>query len=584
MGRSRRRRAVGDSRVVERANVPYPVADTEPGPPFSAAATQQSHPGTLCLGLGSEEYAMLGECVPLSRWLARVARGRGAMVCTPGALQDLTELHTASPPSFQACLDTPDGHVVPLTLRGRAALALHQALARHAGTSPIYVFLSGYGAELQSVPLNPPRTGVVWTERMALKALVEPAEGPALALWFDCDRTRPATVVVQPADELRPTLGSDAWFEASSPAEAEAAPAPSAPSAPPAPPAPPSPPAPLQCDQVTYTPLDQIQAGQLANVMGVLVEPPIVRGMDASTDVMVRVYIRASTQADAPGPVVPANLFARHLDRLPHRARAGDALLLRHVQCKLFLGRIVCVGPAFRPYSWAVCSRGLFTQLEGTQLGPEETRALAHLAQAPSAPAPAPSTTIAELRAGHTADLVVELLAVHLGRHVPDLYVTDYSCNDTLQQNEEYLQRRFSRDEASCRGRVFHVGLWGEQGALALCLRAGQFVRLSRVHVRAHAWQGLLGSMGSQRRPSDAITILQEQDAMLAPLLQRRGAWMAQRAPKRSASPIASPPPAQKRAALPHTENELLPASLFPVAAMDPVHAPRYSLDSDDSA
>ena len=89
------------------------------------------------------------------------------------------------------------------------------------------------------------------------------------------------------------------------------------------------------------------------------------------------------------------------------------------------------------------------------------------------------------------------------------------SCNEALQQNDEHLQRRFGRDEASCRGRVFHVGLWGEQGALALRLHAGQFVRLGRVHVRAHTWQGLLGAMGSQSRQSDTITILDERDALL---------------------------------------------------------------------
>ncbi|WFD18574.1 hypothetical protein MCAP1_000778 [Malassezia caprae] len=570
MGRSRRRRPPVEMRVVERANVPYPVQDTEPGPPFASSGAQQSHPGTPLLGMHDGEQAMLGEHVPLARWLARIARGRGAMVCTAGILSDITSV-TETSPSLQCCLDA-DGCAVPLTLSGRHALALHQALARHATSAPIYAFVSGYGAELQRLPRDPPRAGVVWTERMALKALVEPADAGPLTLWFEIDRARPATVVVQSADVPQATLCSDAWFdscEALEPApRARASPEPARPA--------------TECDQRTYTPLDKIRAGQLANVMGVLVEPPTVR-TDKGADAMVRLYIRAPS---APGTVVPANLFARQLDQLPQHARAGDAILLRHVQCKEFLGRVVCVGPAFRPYSWALCSHGTFAQPKGTHIGPEEAAALTQLTRSePHAPPRAP-TTIAALRAGTMADLVVELVAVHLGRHVPDLYVTDYSCNEALQQNDEHLQRRFARDEASCRGRVFHVGLWGEQGALALRLHAGQFVRLGRVHVRAHAWQGLLGAMGSQNRPSDTITILDERDALLAPLLQRRSTWMAQRAaPKRRASPVAAAPTTRPRTASPQAaESELPPASLFPVAAMEPVQAPRYALDSDDSA
>lgn len=591
MGRSRRRRAVMESRVVERANVPFPVQDTEPGPPFAGSAAQQSHPSTPLLGMDPDEYAMLGESVPLARWLSRVARGRGAMVCTAGALSHITEVLTESTPSFQCCFDAPDGHILPLTFGGRHAPALHQALARHATSSPIYMFLSGYGAELQRLPMEAPRVGVVWAERIALKALVETVDASPLTLWFESDRARPTTVIIQPAEPLKLTLCSDAWFSSYAENPIDEAP----PASPPDTTQALSPQRPAECDQVTYTPLDEIQAGQLANVMGVLVEPPIVRGTDKGADAMVRVYIRAPQK----GPVVPANLFARQLDRLPHTARAGDAILLRHVQCKEFLGRVVCVGPAFRPYSWGLYSQGTYSQLEGTHIGPQEAAALAQLTQsteasAPQAPLPAP-TMVAALRAGTTADLIVELVAVHLGRHVPDLYVTDYSHNDVLQQNEEHLQRRYGRDEASCRGRVFHVGLWGEQGALALRLRAGQFVRLGRVHVRAHAWQGLLGAMGSQSRPSDTITILEEHDELLAPLLQRRRAWIHQRAvPKRSASPVAAPPPARTRVrtdeGIAHADAEsnetgaLPPASLFPVAAMEPVQARRYALDSDDSA
>jgi len=577
MGRSRRRRPAVESRVVERANVPYPVQDTEPGPPFASSGAQQSHPGTPLLGVGVGEHAMLGENVPLARWLARIARGRGAMVCTAGTLSDMTDV-TETTPSFQCCLNVPDGRAVPLTLSGRHAIALHQALARHATPAPIYVFVSGYGAELQRLPKDPPCAGVVWVERIALKALVETADASPLTLWFESDRARPATVVVQPADVPKPTLCSDAWFGSCEAPEPDTR----APTESPEPARPPT-----ECDQRTYTPLDEIHAGQLTNIMGVLVEPPTVRGTDKGADAMVRLYIRAPVPS---GTVVPANLFARQLDQLPHHARAGDAILLRHVQCKEFLGRVVCVGPAFRPYSWALCSNGTFTQPKGMHIGPEEAAALTQLTHSePHAPPRAP-TTIAALRAGTTAALVVELVAVYLGRHVPDLYVTDYSCNEALQQNDEHLQRRFARDEASCRGRVFHVGLWGEQGALALRLHAGQFVRLSRVHVRAHTWQGLLGAMGSQNRPSDTITILDERDALLAPLLQRRSTWMAQRAAsKRSASPVAAAAATRPRTASPraHAESEpgtLPPASLFPVAAMEPVQAPRYALDSDDSA
>lgn len=590
MGRSRRRRPAVEMRVVERANVPYPVQDTESGPPFASSGAQQSHPDTPLLGIDPGEYSMLGENAPLARWLARIARGRGATVCTAGALSHVTEVGTEATPSFQCCLDAPDGCAVPLMLRGRHAIALHQALGRHAASTPIYVFVSGYGAELQRLPKDPPRAGVVWAEQFALKALVETADAGPLTLWFESDRTRPATVVVQPADAPKPTLCSDAWFGSCADAD-EAPPAPADTRPTTASPERTRPP--TECDQLTYTPLHEIHAGQLANVMGVLVEPPTVRGTDKGADAMVRVYLRAPTQPGAPGTVVPANLFARQLDQLPHHARAGDAILLRHIQCKEFLGRVVCVGPAFRPYSWALCSHGTFTQLPGTHIGPEEAAALTQLTQSSEPRAPAPLPTIAELRAGTTADLVVELVAVHLGRHVPDLYVTDYSCNEALQQNDEHLQRRFGRDEASCRGRVFHVGLWGEQGALALRLHAGQFVRLGRVHVRAHTWQGLLGAMGSQSRQSDTITILDERDALLAPLLQRRRSWMTQRAAqKRSASPVAAPPPARMRTASPsaHAAPEsdepgaLPPASLFPVAAMEPVQAPRYALDSDDSA
>ena len=189
MGRSRRGRGSAASNGLDqlRASFPYPVHDDTPGPPFPSTGSQHAHSDTPLLSVDPSETGMLGTYASVSLWMSRIARGRGATVCTDGILSDLSEMRASvSKPSFRCVLDCAEHISIPLTFHGPHAAALHQILRNHA--PGIRVFVSGYGAEVVRATQSPPRAGLIFAERMALKALLGRHDGDTLTLWFEGDR------------------------------------------------------------------------------------------------------------------------------------------------------------------------------------------------------------------------------------------------------------------------------------------------------------------------------------------------------------------------------------------------------------
>lgn len=563
---------------------------------------------------------MLGMYVTPPLWMARIAQGRGACVCTEGLLTDVPDAVHGAPPSFHCVLQAEGDTYIPLTITGRHALALHQALQRqHPANEPIPVFLSGYGAEIVRIPSSDtPRAGVVWSDRIALKAQVDVNDADTMQLWFEGDRASPAQVVLQRIDEPRTlTMDSDAWY-ATHPTYTSDTPLdpPASASMPPMAP-PPSDAAhpwltPSTWDGHLYTPIHALRAGTTANVVGIVVDVPLQhapkrRANGTMSDAMLRLSLRQPyTEAGVPS-LLPGNVFARTSEQLPLHVSAGDAMLLRGIQIHMYNERANLVGPAFVPWSWATMSatsRALAHSSEGPRVGEQERAVLDRLLQTHQTPRSSkrPLSTLDQLEQDTFVDLIVQIVNVYVKGTVPDVYVADFTSNSAFYGNDARLARQYSLPQPLQHfGYVFQVGLWGQQAPLALRLQPGQLVRMDNVRVKRTASGFLHGSIGHQNDPGYDIHILTDKDPSVQALLQRRTQWLQ----KVTSTPAATPPPpvvrGEKRTASsspPWAERDvkpspaaspgrdvqaLPPASLLPPSPPPPVHAPRYRLDSDDS-
>lgn len=360
---------------------------------------------------------MLGAWAALPQWLARVARGRGASVCTPGVLADLAPAAAGATAAW-TCVLHADDDKVPLLLHGRHARALHDVLQRHRTDSVLPVFLSGFGAEVKALPHEPHLASVSWTmERIALKALLDTQDAGVLQLWFEGNGQGLSTLVLQPVESgTMLTCQSDAWFEASAPTpSAPGAATSNAPSAavcgshdatagatygaaargertagaqdargrmataaaprseasppPPragaivsaktllSPSAAPPPPVPAQVGRVACT-LDGTRYTPISDVapgttVSVLGVVAHAPGLRPASRPSSDAMVRVEIQQPGDAYVLSVNLFARTHDRLPAHVAPGDAILLKALQIHDYRGHPRGVGPAFRPWSWA---------------------------------------------------------------------------------------------------------------------------------------------------------------------------------------------------------------------------------------
>ena len=171
------------------------------------------------------------------------------------------------------------------------------------------VFLSGFGGDVVRVRSSPPRAGLVFSERVALKALLHTDAEEELLLWFEGDRSRPTTLVMQPpkeADEQAapPPSQTSTLSDASLPSwpghVLDLA-------------------RPGTLDGTTYTPLADVEVHSTVHVMGVVMDKPVVhlpraRAHGGMTDAMVRLAIQPPKPWDGGASLLVMNLFARHLD------------------------------------------------------------------------------------------------------------------------------------------------------------------------------------------------------------------------------------------------------------------------------
>lgn len=643
MGRSRRGRGSAASNGLDqlRASFPYPVHYDTPGPPFPSTGSQHAHSDTPLLSVDPSETGMLGTYASVSLWMSRIARGRGATVCTDGILSDLSEMRASvSTPSFRCVLDCAEHISIPLTFHGPHAAALHQILRNHA--PGIRVFVSGYGAEVVRATQSPPRAGLIFAERMALKALLGRHDGDTLTLWFEGDRGRPATLVMQPvsmtnsvAHGMRDAPIEDVARDNRSRVRADIPPSSlsheSAASVDDRPSPLSSDPAPVllqtkvmdlarpgTLDGVVYTPLSDVQIGTTANVIGVVIDKPIVHQPKGRTDgtmsdAMLRVAMQPPKSWDTGTTLLAANLFARTVDQLPTHLLRGDAFLLRNLQIQMYHGKAHGVGPAFVPYSWASCRSPQEWNLSpGAHLGVEERTALAqivHHATPTSTKSSHPLVSLDALQSNSYVDMVVEIVRVSIKGRVPDLYVTDYLPNRQFYGHDTLLAHHHKLPKATYGHLVFQIGLWGEKASsLSFRLRPGQLVRINNVRVKTNALGTLHGSLGNSLDDKAHVEELDHRDPLAQCILQRRSAWLQQQQPRNhtyypqetmsadakpwTSSPAASsssssPAPVSKKKRLSSVPSSptssLPPASLLPASPPEPVSAPRFDLDSDDS-
>lgn len=526
MGRARRRRTSATDPIdAERSTVAYPVADTFSGPPFPSARTVLVHPGTPLLALYESEVDMLGAHVPWPRWLGRVSRGRGAAVCTDGTLRDVSELSKGEPPAFQCLLDCAEHAALPVTFRGPYAAALHQVWRRHRLDEPIHVFLSGFGGDVVRTRSSPPRAGLVFSERVALKALLHTEEEEEeLLLWFEGDRSRPTTLVLQPPKEA-----DEQWAPPSQTSTASDASLPSMPGqvldlA-----------RPGTLDGIAYTPLADVQMHSTVHVMGVVMDKPVVhlprtRAHGATTDAMVRVAIQPPKPWDGGASLLVMNLFARSVDRLPTHVVRGDALLVRQLQIQAYQGKAHGVGPAFQPYTWATCHAPHHcTVPPGTELGADERAALVQMVQHGTSAAVSthPLVTLDALQPNTYVDMIVEVVRVkHFGA-VPDLFVVDYTTHPHIQGHDALLARHHALPDVSDH-MVFQIGLWGQQAGLSTRLQPHQLIRINNVRIKTNALGMLQGSLGTSTDRGYNVAVLSERDPLVQPLCTRRTEWLEQ--------------------------------------------------------
>lgn len=524
MGRARRRRtSAADPIEAERSTVAFPVADTSTGPPFPSARTVCVHPRTPLLALCESEVDMLGAPVPWSRWLGRVSRGRGAAVCTHGTLSDVSGLSQGEPRSFQCVLDGAEDAALPVTFRGPYAAALHEVWRRHTHDAPMPVFLSGFGGDVVRVRSSPPRAGLVFSERVALKALLHTDAEEELLLWFEGDRSRPTTLVMQPpkeADEQAapPPSQTSTLSDASLPSwpghVLDLA-------------------RPGTLDGTTYTPLADVEVHSTVHVMGVVMDKPVVhlpraRAHGGMTDAMVRLAIQPPKPWDGGASLLVMNLFARHLDRLPTHVVRGDALLVRQLQIQAYQGKAHGVGPAFQPYAWAACHAPHHcTASPGTELGAEERAALVQMVQHGTSAAVSthPLVTLDALQPNTYVDMIVEVVRVkHFGA-VPDLFVADYTTHPLIQGHDALLAKHHARPDVPDH-MVFQIGLWGQQAGLSTRLQPRQLIRINNVRIKTNALGMLQGSLGTSTDRGYNVAVLSERDPLVQPLCTRRAEWL----------------------------------------------------------
>lgn len=576
MGRPRRRRASAAEVIdAQRITVPYPVHDDVPGPPFASLHPEHVHPRTPVLTLDASEREMLGMHTQLPSWLARVARGRGAAVCTSGTLSDVSELSKGGSPSFQCILDASENASIPLTFTGHYAAALYQVLRKHRTDESLHVYLSGYGAEVVRALSTPPRAGIVFAERIALKALLVTEERDAQTLWFEGHKSKPATLVLQGVPyetSAFPDTGSTLSLASSSPASV-----------------------PEKVfdlatlgvfDGTPYTPLADVQINTVANVMGIVMDKPVAhpprpRANGSMSDAMVRIALQPPKPWNGGASLLVMNLFARTLDRLPTHVVRGDAVLVRHLQIKMYAGKAHGVGPAFHPYTWATCHAQQCKTLPGTSLGHEERTALTQMVHHGTSLASAshhPLVTLDALQPNAYVDMIVEVVSIKSFGAVPDMYVTDYTSHPHIQGHDSLLTKHHALAHTSQDHMVFQIGLWGHQAGLAMRLRPAQFLRVNNVRIKTNALGMLQGSLGASTDRGYNVVVLDEKDPLVQPLITRRAEWIAlQLQPAPALKKQRLSPPSQASSSLP-------PASLMPPSPPEPVHAARYKLhDADDA-
>lgn len=501
--------------------------------------------------------------------------------------------------------------------------ALYDLLGGQASEATAVV-LSGFGGEVVRVS-DPPRAAVTFTnERVACKALLE-REAPTIA-WLEYNRDMPVTLVMAPAVEMprqQQPKTADVPRSAASAEDPEddAAPMPMDFSRP------------CTFDSFLYTPLEAVMPGSSANILGILAESPYVnmpsQKRNGRTDAMVRLTLRSFDPASLCATHLASNLFARSLDLLPTHAGPGDAVLLRGIQIHGFNHRASGVGPAFMPYVWATynaASKALHVRKDAV-LGREERRALISLAtdatQRTSGTAAVhsrtrPIVTLDALEPMQFVDVFVEVVKVFAQSTPPDLYVTDYTPNSLFYENDTHLARRHGLGARSTGRFVFQLGLWQQQGQLALTLRPGQFVRINNMRVRMTPKGVLAGAVGNRHDHGYMIVPVDENEPAVQALLARRAVWLEEwggrprQGAKRSSSQGPAAPEAKKARddageadtvqASPsegrsHCATESTPETEAPHEALAPeaelgapmcpppraVHGERFSLDLDDA-
>lgn len=575
MGRLRRKRSDGVRRDARStfAYAPYQARGSPATyPNILARPAGTRHPDDAALAVDAQEENVLGAVTDKDTWLARIAEGRGATVCTPAVLRAIAPLELDdAPPSFHASLEWPSGEVLPVWFAGRAVSALHSALFPHAEAGgAVLVFLSGFGGEVVSVAGEGHlMAGAEFVaERVSLKALLVSASAACL-LWFDCNRGAPVKLVMRPVER---------GAHSEPPAAPVAPAAPDAPDAPQAtPPATPSvtpPPPPAATSRMlgsrAYVCLDDVIEGTVISTMGVSLnetDPRMPGGR--SRDYMQRLILGDGSGAGRDASLL-INMFAASEAGLPGRLARYEALIIRGLQITSFNARHQGVLSRRFAHDWAVWnstantwryapgSSDAFSDVERCALMQlVERMGVLGRTRMPSAPRAEP-TRLADVEPHKYVRLVCEIVKVFPHSAPPDIYVTDYSRNMRFfAQHERFLRGGGGGGGgggAGAGGAVFQIGLWDSQAPRALELRPGDIVRLENVRIKEGRTGVLSGALGNLRDYGTKIHVLDDADPDFHALVRWRDAFTRKR-PATEAGADGYPPRA--------------------------VAAPRFNLDDD---
>ena len=537
MGRLRRKRSDGARRDARStfAYAPYQARGSPATyPDILARSSGTRHPDNAALAVDAREENVLGAVTDKDTWLARIAEGRGATVCTPAMLCGIAPLELDdAPPSFHASLEWPSGEVLPVWFAGRAVSALHSAIYPHASAGgAILVFLSGFGAEIVSVAGEGHlMAGAEFVaERVSLKALLVSA-ATACLMWFDCNRGAPVKLVMRPVER-----GEHSEQATEPPPAVSTQPAaPAAPAAPPPPPACTS----RMLGNRAYVCLDDLIEGTVISTMGVSLDETDTRVPGGrSRDYMQRLILGDGSGAGRDASLL-INMFAATDAGLPGHLARYEALIIRGLQITSFNGRHQGVLSRRFAHDWAVWnstantwryapgSSDAFSDVERCALMQlAERMGMLGRARLPSAPRAAP-TRLADVAPHTYVRLVCEVVKVFPHSAPPDIYVTDYSRNMRFFAQHERFLRGGSSSAAG--GAVFQIGLWDSQAPRALELRPGDIVRLENVRIKEGRTGVLSGALGNLRDYGTKIYVLDDADPDFHALVRWRDAFQRKR-------------------------------------------------------